>query len=59
MNQLERLYRIRDMLQARGKVPIVSFLNELEISRATFKRDLEVLRDRFHAPIVYNAFERA
>ena len=59
MNQLDRLYRIRDMLQVRGKVPIASFLRELEISRATFKRDLEILRDRFHAPIVYKAFERA
>lgn len=47
------------MLQARGKVPIASFLRELEISRATFKRDLEVLRDRFNAPIVYKPFERA
>lgn len=59
MNQLDRLYRIRDMLQARGKVPIANFLRELEISRATFKRDLEILRDRFNAPIVYKPFERA
>lgn len=59
MNQLDRLYRIRDMLQVRGKVPIASFLQELEISRATFKRDLDMLRDRFHAPIVYNPLERA
>ncbi len=30
------------------------FLERLEVSRATFKRDLEYLRDRFNAPIVYD-----
>ena len=59
MNQLDRLYRIRDMLQTRKSVSIAVFLRELEISRATFKRDLDILRDRFNAPISYNALERA
>jgi predicted DNA-binding transcriptional regulator YafY len=31
------------------------FLDELEVSPATFKRDLEYMRDRFNAPIAWNA----
>jgi predicted DNA-binding transcriptional regulator YafY len=31
------------------------FLRELEVSLATFKRDLEYMRDRFRAPVVWDA----
>lgn len=54
MNRTERFYRIDQMLSERRVVPLEVFLQELEISRATFKRDLEYLRDRLHAPIVWN-----
>jgi predicted DNA-binding transcriptional regulator YafY len=37
-------------------VPVHDFLSELEISLATFKRDLEILRSRFSAPIIYDRF---
>ena len=30
---------------------------ELEVSRATLKRDLEYLRERMQAPIVYDRFD--
>lgn len=57
MSDVERLHRIKYMIQARKCVPIESFLEELEISKATFKRDLEYLRDRMNASIVYDRLE--
>ena len=57
MSDLERLHRIKYMIQARKCVPIEDFLSELEISKATFKRDLEYLRDRMNASIVFDRAE--
>ena len=54
MDRTERFYRIDALLRERGAVPIETFLEELEISRATFKRDLEYLRDRLNAPIEWD-----
>lgn len=54
MNRTERFYKIDQMLHERHVVPIEVFLEELDVSRATFKRDMEYLRDRLHAPIVWN-----
>lgn len=54
MNRTERLYRIDRMLNDRKIVPVTEFLDELEISLATFKRDLEYLRDRLNAPIIWD-----
>ena len=57
MSDLERLHRIKYMIQARKCVPIEDFLSELEISKATFKRDLGYLRDRMNASIVFDRAE--
>ncbi len=54
MNRLERFYRIDQLLQERTVVARDAFLDELEISLATFKRDLEYMRDRFNAPVVWD-----
>ncbi len=54
MSDMERLHRIKYMIQSRGCVPIEDFMTSLEISRSTFKRDLDYLRDRMNAPIVYD-----
>jgi len=54
MDRTERLYKIDRMLNDRKVVPITEFLEELEVSLATFKRDLEYLRDRFNAPVVWD-----
>ena len=54
MSDMERLHRIKYMIQSRGCVPIEDFMTSLEISRATFKRDLDYLRDRMNAPIIYD-----
>jgi len=58
MNRTERFYRIDQLLQQRRTVPIAVFLEELEVSRATFKRDLTYLRDRLHAPITWDRERR-
>ncbi|WP_341678123.1 WYL domain-containing protein [Niveibacterium sp. SC-1] len=54
MDRTERLYRIEQLLAARRIVPLSTFLETLEVSLATFKRDLEYLRDRMNAPIVWD-----
>ena len=54
MNRTERFYKIDQMLHERRVVPIEVFLDELDVSRATFKRDIEYMRDRLHAPIVWD-----
>jgi predicted DNA-binding transcriptional regulator YafY len=54
MDRTERLYKIDRMLNERKVVPVTEFLAELEVSLATFKRDLEYLRDRFNAPVVWD-----
>ncbi|MEN9862464.1 MAG: hypothetical protein RLZZ601_228 [Pseudomonadota bacterium] len=56
MSDMQRLHRITYLIQARKCVPIEVFLNELEISKATFKRDLEYLRSRLNASIVFDRF---
>jgi len=59
MERTERFYRIQQLLQNRRLVRKQEFLDALEVSPATFKRDLEYLRDRFRAPIVYDAGQEA
>ena len=54
MDRTERFYKIQRLLNRRKAVPRDAFLDELEVSRATFKRDLEYLRDRMQMPIVYD-----
>jgi predicted DNA-binding transcriptional regulator YafY len=55
MDRTERFYLIERLLRERKVVPRTAFLDALEVSPATFKRDLEYMRDRLHAPIVWNA----
>ena len=54
MNQLDRLYQLERLLRSRQALGRDSLLHELEISRATFKRYLELLRDRMNVPVVYD-----
>lgn len=50
MNQLERI------LLSRQSLGRDALLHELEISRATLKRYLELLRDRMNVPVVYDRY---
>ena len=56
MNQTERLYRIDQLIQARGVVSAADLRDELDVSPATLKRDLTMLRDRLNAPIEFDRF---
>ena len=58
MDRTERFYKIDQLLNERQGVPIEHFLEALGVSRATFKRDLEYMRDRLNAPIVWDAQQR-
>jgi predicted DNA-binding transcriptional regulator YafY len=54
MNRTERFYRIQTLLAQRRAVPREVFLEDMEISLATFKRDLEYLRDRMSMPLIWD-----
>ncbi len=54
MGALERLYHIERLLKHNRAVPMRRLLEELEVSRATVKRDLAYLRDRLNAPVVWD-----
>ena len=57
MDRTERFYKIELLLRARGCVSFASLKAELQVSPATLKRDLQYLRDRLNAPIVYDPLE--
>ena len=54
MIDVERMYKYMDLLEGKRFVTTSEFMTVMEISHATFKRDLAVLRDRFDVPIVYD-----
>ena len=54
MDRTERFYRIELMIRGRGSVSFDELQSELEVSRATLHRDLQYLRDRMDAPIVFD-----
>jgi|SRR5687768_12194814 len=54
MDRSERFYLIDRLLNERKLVTRREFLDALEVSPATFKRDLEYMRERFNAPIAWN-----
>ena len=56
MSNTERLYRIESLIRRRGYVSFDDLMSELEVSRATLKRDIAFLRDRMGAPIEYDRF---
>lgn len=58
MDRTERFYKIERMLRNREVVPIRDFLDELGVSEATFKRDIEYLRERLNAPIPWDREKR-
>ena len=53
-NNTARLYRIEALIRSHGHVSFQTLLDELEVSPATLKRDLEYLRSRMGAPIEYD-----
>lgn len=58
MDRTERIYKIKSMLQGGAAVRIERFLAALEVSKPTFRRDLEYMRDRLNYPIVWDRERR-
>ncbi len=56
MTKTARVYKIEMLIRNRGHVSFQTLLEELEISPATLKRDLDYLKDRLGAPILYDRF---
>lgn len=54
MERTERFYKICKELAKGRSVPMARFLREFEVTRATYHRDIEYLKDRFNAPIEYD-----
>lgn len=54
MDRTERFYKIDQLISEGRVVPFATLMATLEVSRATLKRDLEYLRDRLGAPIVWD-----
>lgn len=54
MDRTERFYKIDHLLRAQKYVSQKRFLEDLQVSPATFKRDIEYMRSRFHAPIAWD-----
>ena len=54
MKEFERLIQYRNLLSHRRAISKADLLHKMEISLATFKRDLTVLRDRCHMPVIFD-----
>lgn len=54
MDRTERFYKIDQLLKSRRVVPLSLFIDEMSVSRSTVKRDIEYMRDRMLAPIVWD-----
>ena len=57
MTQTDRLYQYKAMFKRKRHLTKEDILKELEISEATFKRDLDKMRDTYHYDIQYDRFE--
>jgi predicted DNA-binding transcriptional regulator YafY len=59
VDRTERFYRIRRRLIEKKALTRREIEEELEISHATFKRDIEYLRDRLNVPIIWSRERQA
>ena len=54
MDRTERFYRMLKLLESRRVVSRDAFMDDMSVSRSTFKRDLEYMVERLRAPILYD-----
>ena len=57
MAQFDRVYKYKALFNRKRAVSKQAILDEFEISEATFKRDLDKMRDFYNYDIVYDRFE--
>ena len=58
MDRTERFYTIDRLLRSHRGTSLKKMMDELEVSRATIRRDLEYMRDRMAAPIIWDRAQR-
>ncbi len=54
MSKTERLVKLQRLIEQKGVAPANYLMEKLEISRATFRRDLDYLRDRLGVPVIWD-----
>ena len=58
MSQTERILFIDRTINTKGKVTVAQTAQRFEVSTRQVKRDIEYLRDRFSAPLVYDTEQK-
>ena len=54
MDRTERFYKIAQIIGERKLVTFATLQEALEVSPATLKRDIQYLRDRLNAPLIWD-----
>jgi len=54
VNQTDRLFQLKNMLDSGRCLTRPFLLSKLEVSPATLKRDIALLRNRLNAPVVFD-----
>lgn len=54
VSKIDRIYQLHTLLQSRRSISRRTLLDELEVSSATLKRDIEFLRSRMRVPVVWD-----
>ena len=57
MERSQRIARINVLLRQSRGVTMAKLMEDLSVSRATVNRDLDLMRDQMHAPIVWDQHE--
>ena len=54
MERAQRIARINVLMRQRQGVTMAQLIEDLSVKRATINRDLALMRDQMHAPIVWD-----
>jgi predicted DNA-binding transcriptional regulator YafY len=54
VSQTERIYQIHRLLRGRRPPSMEALIERLEVNRSSVKRDIAYMRDRLHAPVIYD-----
>ena len=58
MSVTDRIFRIHTLIREGRGISNTRLMDELEVSRATIKRDIALLRDQLGAPLIYESSRR-
>lgn len=54
-----RIFQLHQLLRKGRRPSLNDMMEQMEVSKATIKRDLELLRDQLGAPLVYDRHDNA